>query len=110
MYSFTLLIAALLSVSHWNSHLWRSPQCLASMFASRSGAVKPPSSLRVELPTSYGPSIGPEPWNSTLLSREVTIFHPNVPNPLESPPSDAISIDWDLDLKARQTVMSFVIC
>jgi hypothetical protein len=32
----------------------------------RRGAVKPPSSLRVELPMSMGPSIGPEPWKSVL--------------------------------------------
>jgi hypothetical protein len=90
----TLQIADLLSVYQRNRQRWRIPQNFASVVVSSIGEVKPPSSLRVELPISGGRSMGPDPWNNTTSCdlSIVAIFHLNVPTFLASPPSDAISI------------------
>ena len=60
-------MAILLSTSHMNRQRWRRPQNLARSVTKRRGPVNPPSSLRVELPISIGPPIGPEPVKGTCF-------------------------------------------
>jgi hypothetical protein len=70
--------------------------------------VKPPSSLRVELPMSIGPSIGPEPWKIVLCLSVVT-FQPKVPAVGSRLPSEAM-VRRRLDLKDLQMIRSVSTC
>ncbi len=70
--------------------------------------MKPPSSLRVELPISIGPSIGPDPWNSVSFL-DVVIVQPNVPAFGSRLPSVAI-VRRLLDRNARQISRSLESC
>ena len=56
---------------------------------SSMAAAIPPSSLRVELAVSYGPSTGPAPSNNTWFVWSLTC-QPNVPWIPLSPPSEEI--------------------
>ena len=104
----TLLIATLLSTIQRNLHLCFNPQNRASTVTSRRGAVKPPSSLRVELPISIGPSTGPDPPKSGVCF-DVVSFHPKVPAVSVKLPSEAM-IRRRFARNARHTATSSAIC
>jgi hypothetical protein len=70
--------------------------------------VKPPSSLRVELPISIGPSIGPDPWKSVYWVLLVT-FHPNVPAISIRLPSVAM-VSLFFARKELKTSVSVAVC
>ena len=55
------LIADRLSVNHRKEQRWRAPQSLDTEVRKIRTEAHPPSSLRVELSESRGPSTGPDP-------------------------------------------------
>ena len=89
--------------------LAKSPVLARMVTRSRGGQVNPPSSLRVELPISIGPSTGPNPKNSVACFA-VLSFQPNIPAVIRILlPSDAMVKHWR-ERKAFQISTSVASC